>query len=183
MSILPVAVRGYFTDLRDGQKYRTVKMPDGKIWMAENLNYETDNSWCYDNADSNCTKYGRLYTWDDAMDACPTGWHLPSRSEWNNLESAVGSNAGKKLKSKTGWNSGGNGTDDYGFSALPGGFRGYLDHGGSFVYAGSDGKWWSATESDGSYAYNRNMYYNYDRVYEGNLYKSDGYSVRCVSDD
>lgn len=68
--------------------------------MAENLNYETGNSWCYDNDPSNCTTYGRLYTWDAAMNGeessnnvpsgvqgvCPPGWLLPGYEEWKTLE-------------------------------------------------------------------------------------------------
>ena len=61
---------GILTDKRDGQKYRTAEIL-GKRWMAMNLNYRTDSSWCYKNADSNCAKYGRLYNWTAAMNACP----------------------------------------------------------------------------------------------------------------
>jgi uncharacterized protein (TIGR02145 family) len=171
---------GTFTDPRDSQTYRTVKMPDGKIWMAQNLNYITSDSWCYGNDPANGKKYGRLYTWGAAIKACPSGWHLPSREEWDNLLEAVGSNAGKKLKSKSGWNSGGNGTDDYGFSALPGGRRNNFD--GSFNTAGGHGFWWSATERGSSYAYIRLMYYNYDSVDEDYNYKVYGFSVRCLRD-
>jgi uncharacterized protein (TIGR02145 family) len=97
--------------------------------MAENLNIKTDGSWCYDNDESNCDKYGRLYNWNAAKTACPAGWHLPSREEWGNLAKAAGGTgeygtggkAGKKLKAKSGWDNKGNGTDDYGFSVLLGG--------------------------------------------------------------
>jgi len=81
---------GTFTDKRDGKTYKTVKMPDGKIWMAENLNYETESgSWCYDNDPSNAVKYGRLYDWNTAKTVCPRGWRLPSRSDWHRLCCAV----------------------------------------------------------------------------------------------
>ena len=102
-------------DDRDGQTYRTVKIGN-QIWMAENLNYKMANSFCYNDETSNCTKYGRLYLWSAAMDsvgiwssngkncgynqfcspiypvrgACPSGWHLPSKSEWEDLIMAVG---------------------------------------------------------------------------------------------
>ena len=103
---------GSFTDSRDGQTYKTVKI-GWQTWMAQNLNYKTANSYCYNDKDSNCSKYGRLYTWAAAMDSagkwsldgsgcgygldkrcaprypvqgvCPVGWHLPSVSEWNTL--------------------------------------------------------------------------------------------------
>jgi uncharacterized protein (TIGR02145 family) len=88
--------------------------------------------------------------------------------------------AGKKLKAKNGWEGNGNGTDDFGFSALPGGYR-VSD--GSFDNAGSLGGWWTATESAASYAYRRGMDYNSDYVNEFNGIKSYGRSVRCVGDE
>jgi uncharacterized protein (TIGR02145 family) len=171
-----------FTDGRDGKTYRTVVI-GGKTWMGENLNYQpqTGKSWCSDNEESNCNKYGRLYDWKTAKKACPSGWHLPSRAEWDGLVGAAGgeTTAGKKLMSTSGWNGNGNGTDAYGFSALPGGGR---NTDGGFNYAGGSGCWWTATEDDADYAYNRYMYYYYDDVYEGYYNKEGGFSVRCVGD-
>jgi uncharacterized protein (TIGR02145 family) len=135
--------------------------------MVENLNYDVPNvksDVCYANADSNCVKYGRLYDWGTAMGlegsyygivwggsdvkrqgVCPVDWHLPSSAEWTQLTDFVGgsSTAGKKLKSTSGWYDNGNGTNEYGFSALPGG---YGNSGGNFYNAGNYGNWWSATE-------------------------------------
>ena len=118
--------KGSITDTRDGHSYKTVTI-GSQTWMAENLNYKTDNSYCYDDKASNCSKYGRLYTWAAAITACPTGWHLPTKAEFETLFTAVGgqSTAGKMLKSTSGWNSSGNGSDDYSFSALPAGVRDY----------------------------------------------------------
>jgi uncharacterized protein (TIGR02145 family) len=180
-------------DVRDGKKYKTVVIGN-QTWMGENLNYQTSSgSYCYSNNTSNCAKYGRLYDWKTAMAGsasssknpsgvrgiCPSGWHLPSEAEWSALVTAAGgATAGKNLKSKTGWNSSGNGSDVYGFSALPGG--GY--HGGSFTNAGNYGNWWKATEYDSNYAYIQYMGYSYDYVSWGYNYKSDGFSVRCVKD-
>jgi len=128
----------------------TVKIGN-QTWMARNLDRATTNSVCYNNSADSCAKYGRLYNWNDAKTACPSGWHLPTNAEWDALMTAVGgsSTAGRKLKSTSGWYNNGNGTDDYGFSALPGG-HGNSD--GNFDYAGYYGYWWSATEDSADYA-------------------------------
>jgi uncharacterized protein (TIGR02145 family) len=114
--------------------------------MAENLNYPAVSSTCYGNSWSNCKQYGRLYNWSTAMSACPAGWHLPRDSEWTTLVNYVGGSktAGNKLKSTSGWYKY-NGTDAYGFSALPGGYGG---SDGGFNNAGSNGYWWCSTEDD-----------------------------------
>jgi len=93
---------GTLTDERDGKTYKTVKMPDGKTWMAQNLNYKPQpnnfspswpderKSWCYGDNPNNCDTYGRLYDWATAMTICPAGYHLPSAEEWDSLMAAVG---------------------------------------------------------------------------------------------
>jgi len=155
-------------------------MPDGKTWITENLNRTTDSSWCYGKSPDSCAKYGRLYTWEAAKTACPSGWSLPTRQEWNDLVTAAGGEdaAGANLKSKSGWNSY-NGTDQYEFSALPGGVR---SSNGGFSGIGGYGGWWTATEDVSGYmsGYARRMYDRSNVVTEGNEPKSYGYSVRCV---
>ena len=193
---------GSLTDDRDGQTYKTVTI-GSQTWMAQNLNYETENSWCYKDDLANCAKYGRLYTWaaavgrsedecgyghecglpsGDVRGICPSGWHLPSYGEWYALFTAVGgsSKAGTKLKSLTGWNSG-NGTDTYSFAALPAGFR-YGD--GDFGYEGEDANFWSSTEYEDNSddAYYMNMDYAGANADMGHLNKYNGYSVRCLKD-
>ena len=198
---------GMLTDSRDGKTYKTVTIGT-QTWMAENLNYDTNNSYCYDDNASNCIKYGRLYTWAAAMDSvgtwstnskgcgygtacsptypvrgiCPEGWHLPTQTEWNTLFTAVGgqSTAGKMLKSTSGWYSSGNGTDAYSFSALPAGRRYYN---GYFNFEGNNAFFWSSTERGSDYAYNMDMNYSNDDAYLNNNYKNFGFSVRCVKDD
>ncbi|MDR2591358.1 MAG: fibronectin type III domain-containing protein [Chitinispirillales bacterium] len=183
---VPRIITDILTDTRDNKTYKTVNI-GSQTWMAENLNFENaGGSWCYaDKADS-CAKYGRLYEWDTAMTVCPSGWHLPTRQEWGDLAVFAGGTgnygtsgtAGKALKSTSGWD----GTDEFGFSALPGGNR---DPDGNFGNAGSFGFWWTATENGGgNSADSRYMYDDYNSVYEGNSnYKSSGYSVRCVKNE
>jgi uncharacterized protein (TIGR02145 family) len=118
--------------------------------MAENLNYSanfspSDDPPCYNSNTNNCDTYGRLYG-PTAKTACPTGWHLPTKAEWQTLVDFVGSNAGQKLKATSGWSSG-NGTDEYGFAALPGGSLNGST--GEFQNnIGTNGYWWSSDEED-----------------------------------
>jgi len=161
-----------------GRAYRTVKIGD-LTWMAENLDFETNNSWYQGNNPSNGEIYGQLYSWDDAMSVCPAEWRLPTREDWVALATVAGGAtvAGKRLKSLTGWISSGNGTDDFGFSALPGGHR---SADGSYYGIGSTGNWWSATEDGGINAWNRRISSGYDIMYDNSNAKSTGFSVRCV---
>lgn len=168
-----------FTDNRNNKTYKTIVI-GSLTWFAENLNYKTGNSWCYDNDEYNCVKYGRLYDWNTARMACPSGWHLPSRAEWNDMTYNIGGSlVGKKLKSKNGWNKIGRiGTDEYGFSALPGGRR-FAN--GNFRLIGEAGNWWTSTECNHLEAYYRYMNASINEVGESNYYrKIMGFSVRCV---
>jgi uncharacterized protein (TIGR02145 family) len=169
---------GSLTDSRDGKAYKTVKIGE-QVWLAENLNYEAKGSLCYDNKKENCDKYGRLYDWNTANSICPSGWHLPTKVEWDNLVATVGGEdvADKKLNAKSGWNENHNGTDDFSFSALPGGF-GYS--GGDFHSVGDFGSWWSNSEYYENGAYNRYMGYSYDDGNTNYFAKFVLLSVRCV---
>jgi uncharacterized protein (TIGR02145 family) len=170
---------GTFTDSRDGKTYKTVKIGTA-VWMAENLNFAADGSKCFENNDANCAKYGRLYDWATAMKACPAGYRLPSDDEWTALWAVGGGEtAGKTLKSAAGWNENGNGTDDFGFSALPSGGG---DSGGNFGSAGEYGFWWSATENDANLAKALNMFHSNENMLGSGDDKTNLYSVRCVKD-
>jgi uncharacterized protein (TIGR02145 family) len=178
-----------------------------QTWIAENLNYDVGGSKCYNNQESNCDTYGRLYDWSTAMgfDAscnsttcsgqvetphqgiCPDGWHIPSNAEWTTLinyvesEKGCSSCAGTHLKTTSGWSSysGIVNLDSYGFSALPGG-GGYSD--GYFNDVGYYGRWWSASEYNSGSAYYRSMYYDDEYAYYSYLNKNYLFSVRCLQD-
>jgi uncharacterized protein (TIGR02145 family) len=166
-----------FKDKRDSKKYKSVKIGE-QVWMAENLNYAVDGSVCYDNDSANCETYGRLYNWEAARVACPTGWHLPSDAEWDVLIATVEqthgpSAAGKHLKAANGWN----GLDTYGFAVMPGG---YGSPSSDFNGVGGYGNWWSDTEGDAIAAWFRNMRSAIDNV-DKYMYGKDFFlSVRCV---
>lgn len=170
------AEKNTLTDTRDGQVYRTVTIGD-QVWMAENLNFETDSSFCYNDSAEYCAKYGRLYVWTAAMDACPSGWHLPDLAEWKTLLAAVGGDsiAGMKLKSTSGWNSDGNGTDDFGFTVLPAGGRSSKD------FVGEAAAFWTSEWYDeyDDYAYGIRLYTD-TIVRKFNSRKYIGSSVRCL---
>jgi len=174
-----------FVDSRDDKTYKIVVI-GSQTWMAENLNYNASGRRCYDNKESNCDKCGGLYSWNTAKKVCPSGWHLPSDEEWQELvDFAGGSNAGNKLKTTSGWNfsdgwltsSPGNGTNDYGFSAMP--CRNY-----SYSWSeNDDSHWWSSSDyyrggGIGRYVtYGDGVYYSY-----GSNEENWFYGVRCVKD-
>ena len=193
--------------------YRTVKIGT-QTWMAENLNCEVSGSVCYDNDLANCAKYGRLYDWATAMKIdsscnsnscasqiqfkhrgiCPSGWHIPSDAEWDQLYSYVVDDAstcenfadygycptvGGHLKAKAGWNDNGNGLDTYYFSALPSGF-GYF--GDSFYDVGYSSAWWYSYEYADNYAYSRLIQYHNDFAFWRYYDKSRLLPIRCLRD-
>jgi uncharacterized protein (TIGR02145 family) len=179
-----------FTDSRDGQIYRTVKMGTA-VWMAENLNYKADSSLCHEDYAPNCQTYGRLYRWEAAIKACPQGWRLPDTEEWIDLIEAAGGYtlAGQKLKAEEGWDynkwgGSGNGYDVFGFSALPGSdrecFRGDASRFGAI---GRSGYWWSAVGDGDDKAFYLSLGHHDDSAYMS--YNETCYylSVRCVSDN
>jgi len=156
--------------------------------MEEWIKYGTDKkgAWCYyDFDEKNGTLYGKLYNWfaiNDSRGFAPSGYHVPSDKEWRTLSDFLGGyeGAGKKLKSKEGWKDNGNGTDENGFKALPGG--GVWEKG--FYSLGEYGNWWSSTENDEELAYHRDMGYNSNSLYRGyaGKTKTRGFSVRLIKD-
>ena len=169
------------------------------------VNNQTDNGtiekYCFDNTETNCDVYGGLYQWNEMMQystapgvkgICPTGWHLPTDAEWCTLEQEVdptitcssvtwrGVDCGGKLKETgtTHWNSPNTGaTNSSGFTALPGGNRGFD---GSFLTLGDFGAWWSSSPDEPSLSLHRELYYNGAGVYRHSSDESFGFSVRCL---
>lgn len=131
-----------FTDSRDGCQYKIVKIGN-LLWFAENLKYEGIDHHFPDRNSDNIEKYGCLYTWENAMRACPAGWRLPTGKEYLDLIGATDYIIPKDsfcIRDST-WK---NGSNSSGFSALPAGY------GGLFHSFGSNAAFWSSTlyESD-----------------------------------
>ena len=193
----------------NGYTYTSIVLGNGQEWMAENLrtttyangdpipNVTDDNQWedlttgawaHYNNDSQYENPYGKLYNWytvDDPRNVCPTGWHVPTDAEWTVLSDYLGGSAvaGGKMKS-TGtqyWSSPNtDATNESGFSGLPGGYRNYNV---AFYYVDSLGYWWSSTETNSTYAWNRHLdYYNGGVHRHHSNYKKFGYSVRCLRD-
>ena len=195
-----IADSGAFVDGRDGQKYPWVRVGTQR-WMAQNLNYNADSSVCYGRNSENCTTYGRLYSWTSAMNLpssdnavlvsaseknkgiCPSGWHIPNNAEWHDLLSYVDSlKAPQSLRSKSSWSASYSGTDLFGFSALPAGYRySYSAARDSYSRAGTDAYFLSASQSD---AYSVVVYHMYEAFeFVAEVYnKVLGFSLRCISD-
>ena len=169
---------GELIDSRDGQAYKTVVIGT-QTWMAQNLNYETDSSFCYNDSAKYCTMYGRFYTWSFASSACPDGWHLPSKMEWELLLTEVGgeSIASKVLRSTMGWNENGNGTNAFGFTILPSGSK--RDN-GKYDGEGGFARFWSSTEYDSKYVFYLYLDDRYDNAQLVKIERNYGFSIRCV---
>jgi uncharacterized protein (TIGR02145 family) len=182
-----------------GRHYPVVKIGN-QHWMAENLawlpavhsslNGETDYYRYYvygyegdkpeeAMATDNYKTYGVLYNFKAAWEACPQGWHLPTRDEWNVLETVLGFFLGGKLKENgtAHWVSPNNyGSNESGFTGLPGGCRGN----GMFEDIGQVGRFWTATVDDDSYSWSKSLWSISSGLEEGTGLKRSGYSVRCV---
>ena len=178
-SYTPPSGKNYGEIEYNGQKYRTVKIGDQE-WMAENLKYKADYSYCYENSDENCKKYGRLYLWNAATTACPEGWHLPDSTEWTVLFKSVGTDVATHLKATSGWNANGNGDDASGFSVFPAG--GGSTSGGFVNYSSltSGAVFWTNKKLSDTEALSVSIYWNdkNPEFIKGNI--NDRRSVRCI---
>ncbi len=190
-----VEADGMITDSRDGKTYAFVNIGT-QSWLIENMNYtdkDSSGSWCYKGLSKNCDTYGRLYTWDAALKACPYGWRLPEDGDWKKLEIYLGmdpieadstnwretGDVGIQLKAVWDWNSGGTGENTSRFTALPSGFR---EPNGQYYYIGDITTFWSSTYTDEAHAIGRALIYHSTGVYRWSYLKTGGYSVRCVKE-
>ena len=199
---------GMLCDKRDGQMYRLVAIGN-QVWMAQNLNYHAEGSWCYENKKSNCSIYGRLYSWISAMDlpasyakesagsllkgehqgVCPEGSHMPTSADMKALLAYMKKhnrydreNSGTLLKMRFSWMQSEEwpeGTDRFGFGAMASGFRSAK---GDFREMGKDADFWVAEESNApSHAPYWNLYYDNDEFLgDYSKNKQYAYSVRCL---
>jgi uncharacterized protein (TIGR02145 family) len=164
---------GTFTDERNGQIYKWVKIEE-QVWMAENLNFEADSvSWCYKDSAHYCDTYGRLYTWDAAMKLCPEGWYLPSQNEWVELMNNLGGHRKSDDPAYVKMISG----EDTGFNALLGGWRMIT---GKYNGINSYGLIWSSTEISASKAWYCYLVKSSESAYMYRNDKRTGISVRCI---
>ena len=205
--------------------YKQAKIGN-QVWMTENLNvtqfrngelipeahtlqewynagYYGKSAWCYVEGDASTSgKFGFLYNWyavNDPRGLAPEGWHIPSDYEWNEITDYLGGKeiAGKKMKSKEGWNGGirFNGSNSSGFNGLPAGHLAGYDNYLSFRIIGFEGIWWSSTEYDNKNALSRYLWWGEQTLFWGetqnwpndglkssNDSKISGFSVRCIRD-
>ena len=161
---------GEYLDERDTMVYRTIKI-GSQVWMAQNLNHKMKVSYCLNDTASYCAKYGRLYEYDSASNACPSGWRLPTIADWQDLYDTVGSY--KALWSASFYS----GTDDFGFSGVP---TSVLDGNySSNGYVKADaGFWWSSTSYISSY--NKTFELYKESVYFGYYGLKSRLAVRCI---
>jgi uncharacterized protein (TIGR02145 family) len=169
---LEIATLMGLTDSRDGKVYKTVRI-DNQIWMAQNLNYNTSESWCYDNNSANGNQFGRLYTYEDSKNICPQGWHLPSKVEFETLINSCGGSPESAYRALL---PGGNS----GFSALFGGMRGTN---GKFRYFEKDANFWSSSLDASGNAWQLVINSNNSEAKMFGYFRSCGFSVRCLQDN
>jgi uncharacterized protein (TIGR02145 family) len=187
----------------DGNVYTTVTIGT-QTWLVENLkttkyndgtpipivpemsdwnNLSTTPGYCWHSNDESTNKnlYGALYNWFtvNSNKLCPIGWHVPSDSEWKSLSAFLGGEgvAGSKMKSTSGWAQSGNGSNESGFNALPGGYRGT---GGNFEGLTEKSAWWSSTSASNDNAYYSEISFGTGGIAHTDFFKRLGLSVRCI---
>jgi uncharacterized protein (TIGR02145 family) len=196
-----------------GYDYATVQI-GSQCWFSENCRYLPSVSpssvgsetiphyyvYSYEGSDitdantlENYNTYGVLYNFSaiSMPGVCPSGWHVPSDIDWQNLELELGmsesvlnntgwrgTDQGSQIKSNSGWSVGGNGSNTSGFSALPGGYR----YSGGFIFASEFGYWWTSTPLNSTNSLKRVLSFEKENISRDNSYRDLGYSTRCVQD-
>lgn len=159
------------------------QVQDSKAWSKLKT-----GAWCYSECNTeNGKKYGKLYNWyavNDKRGLAPKGWHIPTDNESLTLITfLVEMEAGKKMKTTEGWNDyhgqNGNGTNESGFTGLPGGNRGFD---GKYANYGSNGEWWTSTEDGQKWAKAFYISWNDPRASREGYNKQNGCAVRCIKD-
>ena len=191
----------------EGYDYSTVLIGD-RCWFSENCRYlpvvsssstssgggSSENSpyfyvYGYEGTDAsaamateNYDTYGVLYNWPAVMTEaiCPSGWHIPSDGEFTQLTDFLGGAniAGEQMKSTSGWNNNGNGSNSSGFEGLPGGYN----WSNGLIDIGYNATWWSSSASNSSEAWQRRLYGDVDNVNRFSDHRHNGFSARCVID-
>ncbi|HYC83898.1 MAG TPA: FISUMP domain-containing protein, partial [Chryseosolibacter sp.] len=167
----PASRYGTFTDARDGQTYRTIKIGN-QVWLAENLNFDSgEGRYCYGNEAGNCTSHGSLYTWEAALNAVPDGWHMPSKSEYETLINYLGNSEEAYEALIIGGSSG--------FDAD---FAGFMNTDNSFIYQGQYADHWTITEETGGsgWVWIMDMNTVSETATIGADRKNRAFSLRCV---
>ena len=155
--------------------------------------------YCQNNLESNCNNYGGLYQWNESLNyldqqgnqgICPAGWHIPTNDDWCTLTTYIdatvncytqgwnGTDGGRKMKSTSGWNINGNGTNESGFTAFPGGHS----SGGAFLNLGNSAVFWSSSAYDSSNRWYWSLFYNQIQVGHDDMIITGGCSLRCIKD-
>jgi len=194
-----------------GKVYNTVQIGT-QCWLKENLdvgtqvngsaiqtNNGTIEKYCYNDDPANCTTYGGLYEWAEAVaytngaadltlanppltgnvqGICPTGWHIPTNAEYQTLATAVSNNS-NALKAVGQGTGAGSGTNTSGFSAL---LAGYCKYGGTFLSLGGHAFFWSSTEQDAASADYMELIFDKSNINFISYGKGHGFSVRCTKD-
>lgn len=203
---------GTFVDSRDSRVYKWVIIGN-QMWMAENLAHlpavspsETGSIsdkryYVYDyegtdtaaaKATDNYKMYGALYNWKASLDACPSGWHVPTDEEWKELEKALGMSVldagnggwrgtyeGRYMKAGEGWHEDGNGNNISDFNGIPAGYR--LSY-GLYDFIGKYSNWWTSSDYTTTNSWYRSLYYKNSGVFRNNSPRDQGFSVRCLKD-
>lgn len=189
-------------EAQDGKTYKTAKIGN-QTWIAENLDVSVyrngdtipqvqdpkkwsslkTGAWCYyDGKKESGEKYGKLYNWYAVVDPrglAPEGWHVSTDADWTKLAEFLGGKIGSaaRIKSTSGWNRNGNGINETGFNALPGGTRSINEQ---YSFAGNYGFWWTSTEYDSFSGWNRFLGFSNTDINRSTGWKQFGSSVRCV---